>query len=82
MLLWVQWRINPALMLPTLSTSSPCFGFRLRFDFIALPVHLSFGLGRGAWICELGWRKGWVEAGSVATWVEGGGGWRRERSEC
>ena len=55
-------RINPVSMLPTLSTSSPCFSFRLRFDLIALPVHLSFSLGLLAWVGELGRRKGWVGA--------------------
>ena len=68
MLLWVQWRINPALMLPMLSTSSPCFGFRLHFDLIALSVHFTFGLGLGAWDGVLGRRKGWVGVGQ-ASWV-------------
>ena len=43
------------------------------FDLIALPIHLSLGLGLGAWVDELGLRKGWVRARSVAVWVSGVG---------
>ncbi|KAF3971018.1 hypothetical protein CMV_005346 [Castanea mollissima] len=67
MLLWVQWRINPASMLATLSTSSSCFDFRLRFDLIALPIYLSFGLGLGAWVGGLGRWKGWVGVGVFSS---------------
>ena len=60
-------------MLPTLSASLSCFGFRLCFDLIALPIHLSFGLGLGAWVGKLGRRKGWVGAGFVVACVGGVG---------
>ena len=60
-------------MLPILLTSSSCFGFLLHFDLIALLIHLSFCLGLGAWVGELGRRKGWVGAGFVAACVSGVG---------
>ena len=68
-------------MLPTLSTSSSCFGFRLRFNLITLLVHLSFGLGLGAWVGGKGGSELGLWQGVSGAWVGGGGVWRHERSE-
>ena len=52
----------------------------LSFDLIALPVHLSLGLGLGAWVGGRGGSELGRRAGSVAACVggvgQGGGGVR------